>query len=58
MKVEKKEPEKLNITFCDSLALMLLRDFITLGYPSIDPRTQVDAAYQYAELMCERKEKI
>ncbi len=50
--------EKEEITIRDSMALMLLQGFIKDGYPTLDPRKQVDAAYQYSELMGERKKAI
>ncbi len=46
-----KEP----LTTTDILAYMLMKDFISTGYPSIDAVKQVDAAYSYAELMTIRR---
>lgn len=45
------------LTSTDMLAYLLLKDFIVSGYPAIDARKQVDAAYSYAELMAERRKK-
>lgn len=50
------EPKDL-VTSTDMLAYLLLKDFIASGYPAIDPRKQVDAAYSYAELMTQRRKK-
>jgi hypothetical protein len=45
------------IGMVDSLAFMLLKEFITMGYPAVDPIRQVDAAYTYAEMMADRRGK-
>jgi hypothetical protein len=43
------------VSVVDLLALLLLKDFISSGFPAIDPLKQVDAAYAYAELMSQRR---
>jgi hypothetical protein len=48
----------ISLVLTDSFALILLRDFIFSGFPSLDPLAQVNAAYTYAEVMVERRKKL
>lgn len=47
--MESNEREKIDKA--DSLALMLVKDFATAGFPRPDVQTQVALAYQYADAM-------
>ena len=51
------DKQKLEMDVRDIFAFQLLKDFIVIGYPALDPAKQVDAAYQYAGLMVERRKQ-
>lgn len=46
MSDEKNEKQML---LADFMAVLLLKEFIQMGFPSPDPKTQVALAYAYAE---------
>lgn len=48
-----KDEEKVEAR--DSVAFMLLKDFILSGFPSADMEVQVNLAYSYADLVMKRR---
>ena len=44
----------VNIGAREAYAILLLRQFIEMGYPAIDPIKQVNAAFEYADAFITR----
>jgi hypothetical protein len=53
--VKQKDIHEDKLELRDTFAFLLLKDFIVNGFPAVDPRVQIDAAYQYADLMISRR---
>jgi len=44
-----------NVGAREAFAVLLLRQFVEMGYPAIDPIKQVNAAFEYADAFMKRR---